>query len=83
MAAISEANASRDAAALKEQDLQWHRDQLSQLREQLLEAQRELGRLHLSMSSMVLQKSVVDELQAAADLQQEAAIAHGRRPVRE
>ncbi len=63
--------------------MQWHRDQLSQLREQLLEAQRELGRLHLSMSSMVLQKSVVYELQAASDLQQEAAFANGRRPVRE
>ena len=73
MAAISEANANRDEAALKEQDLQWHRDQLSKLREQLLEAQRELGRIHILMGSMV-QKSVVDEMQAAADLQQEAAM---------
>ena len=74
MAAISEANTCRDEAALKEQDLQWHRDQLSKLRDQLLEAQQELGRLHLLMSSMV-QKSVVDELQVTADLQQAAAIA--------
>ncbi len=74
MTAISEANASREEAALKEQDLQWHRDQLRLLKEQLEEAQRELGRLHILMSSMV-QKSVVEEIQAAADLQQAAAIA--------
>ena len=71
MAAISEANAKRDEAALKEQDLQWHREQLRKTREQLHEAQQEAGQMHISMGNMV-QRSVLAEMKAAADLHQEA-----------
>jgi hypothetical protein len=70
MAAISEANAKRDEAASKEQDLQWYREQLSKTREQLHEAREEAGQMHISMGNMV-QRSVLAELKAAADLHQE------------
>ena len=81
VAAKSEAKACRDEAALKEQDVQWHRDQVCKLREQLLEAQRELGQCRVSMGSMV-QRSVLDDAQAAAGLQQEA-LREGLRKLQE
>ena len=72
LAAVLEANANKDEAALKEKDLQWHREQLCKAREQLHEAQQEAVQLHISMGHMV-QKSALDELKEAADSHQDAA----------
>ncbi len=69
MAATLEAQSNKDEAVSKEQELQWHREQLCKAREQLVAAQNEAGQMHISMGNMV-PKAVLAEVKAAADFHQ-------------